>query len=274
LAIYWRETLGEETRKLVWRLRLEIPSERSRSEMKKFAILLVLAAILLGSASVLYAAASIYGQSGLIETPDDQIVGDKTIAPMVNRIFDLKTDGATKGFDVTTFGGAIGILPNLEVSAVALDINAPDTNTQALLNAKYRVLAESVNRPSVTVGVMDITQRLDHMTGGEINGMSSFVVLGKNISNIAEGVSGKVSQPVRATVGLGTGIYKGAFAGLDMSLAPKFSVAVEYLAKGIRDETTFNGMVRFKPIDALSIDAGVIGFKDFYAGASYNLSTF
>ncbi len=65
------------------------------------------------------------------------------------------------------------------------------------------------------------------------------------------------------------------FAGLDMSLAPKLSVAVEYLNKGIRNETHVQRR-RFvsPPIDALSIDAGVIGFKDFYAGASFNLSTF
>jgi len=242
--------------------------------MKKFAILLVLVAMVLAGASALYAAASIYGQSGLIETPDDSIVGSKTVAPVATRIWDLKGNGSTEGYDVSTYGGAVGIFPNLEVSAVALDVDAPHTNTQALLNAKYRVLAESVNRPSVTVGVMDITKRLDHISDGEIDGMSSFIVFGKNLSTVAEGVSGQVSLPIRGTFGVGTGIYKGAFAGLDMSLAPKITVAVEYLAKGIRDETTFNGMVRFKPIEALSVDAGVIGFKDFYAGASYNLSTF
>jgi len=242
--------------------------------MKKFAVLLVLAAMLLAGASALYAAASIYGQSGLIETPDDQITGEKTIVPVATRIFDLKSNGATEGVDVSTYGGAIGIFPNLEVSAVAVDVDAPHTNTEALINAKYRVLAESVNRPSVTVGVMDLTKRLERFYGTGIDGMSSFIVFGKNLSNVAEGVSGQVSLPIRGTFGVGTGVYKGAFAGLDMSLAPKITAAVEYLAKGIRDETTFNGMVRFKPIEALSVDAGVIGFKDFYAGASYNLSTF
>jgi hypothetical protein len=51
-------------------------------------------------------------------------------------------------------------------------------------------------------------------------------------------------------------------------------VGVEYLRKGIRDKSTVSGMVRFTPMNALSIDAGLIGFKDFYAGASYNVSTF
>lgn len=239
--------------------------------MKKFAVLLAVATILLGCASA-YAGTTIYGVSGLIETPNDSIVSAKSVTPVANRIFDLKVHGAPKGYDITTFGGAVGVIPNLEVSAVAVDTNVPNSSTEGLVNAKYRVLAESVNRPSVTVGIVDITKRLER--GSDVDGMSSFIVFGKNISNVAEGVSGNVSKPIRGTVGIGTGLYKGAFAGLDMSLAPKFSVAVEYINKGIRNETTFNGLVRFQPIQSLSIDAGAIGFKDFYAGASYNVSTF
>jgi len=242
--------------------------------MKKFAILLVVSAILLAGANAVFAAASIYGQSGIIETPDDSIVSDKTFAPVYNRIFDLKVNNSDEGIDVSTYGGSIGIFPNLEVSAVALDVDQKGVSTETLINAKYRVLPESVNRPSVTVGVMDIGKRFDHLTDGTISDMSAFLVLGKNVSQIAEGVSGQVSVPIKGTLGVGSGIYKGVFAGLSASLAPKISLGVEYLTKGIRDKTTFNGMVRFQPIDALSIDAGVIGFKDFYAGASYNVSTF
>ncbi|MGI6296907.1 MAG: hypothetical protein ACOX3G_12600 [Armatimonadota bacterium] len=236
--------------------------------MKKFAVMLVATAILLCGAGSLYAATSIYGQSGLIETPNDVIVGDKAFEPAFARIFDLKVKGETQGVDVTTYGGAIGILPNLEVSAVGLD---PESGkTEALINAKYRVLAESESRPSVTVGVLDISKRLDYVSDDP----SAFIVIGKNISPMAEGFSGRVSQPVKGTIGFGSGIYKGVFAGLDMSLAPKLNVAVEYLRKGIRNRSTANGMVRFTPVEALSIDAGLIGFKDFYAGASYNVSTF
>lgn len=236
--------------------------------MKKFAVMLVATTILLCGAGALYAATSIYGQSGLIETPNDVIVGDKAFEPAFARIFDLKVKGGSQGVDVTTYGGAIGILPNLEVSAVGMD---PEVGkTEALINAKYRVLPESESRPSVTVGAMDISKRLKHVSDDP----SAFIVIGKNISPMAEGVSGRVSQPVKGTVGFGTGLYKGVFAGLDMSLSPKLNVGVEYLRKGIRNRSTANGMVRFTPIDALSIDAGLIGFKDFYAGASYNVSTF
>lgn len=241
--------------------------------MRKFAVLLTVAVLVLGCAGVLHAAASIYGVSGLIETPDDSIVSAKSITPTANRIFDLKVHGAKDGVDVSTYGGAFGILPNLEISGVAADSNAKGMSTQGILNAKYRVLPETLKAPSVTVGVVDMGERFDD-AGLPVSDMSSFVVFEKNITNLAEGISGSISKPIKGTVGFGSGIYKGGFAGLDMSLAPKFSVAVEYLDKGMRNESTFNGLVRFSPIDALSVDAGVIGFKDFYAGASYNLSTF
>ena len=59
-----------------------------------------------------------------------------------------------------------------------------------------------------------------------------------------------------------------------MSLAPKLSVAVEYLGAGIRNKSTFSGCVRFQPVQALTVEAGALGFQSFYMGASYNISTF
>ncbi len=241
--------------------------------MRKFAVLLVIAAMAIGCAGALHAATTIYGISGLIETPDDTIVSSKSLTPTADRIFDFKPDGASTGVDVTTFGGAIGIIPNLEISAVGIDTDADNSDTECLINAKYQLLPETLTRPSVTVGVVDAAQRLEHLTS-YITETSAFVVFGKNISNIAEGVSGLVSKPIKGTFGFGTGLYRSVFAGLNMSLSPKMSVAVEYLNRGLRDDSTVSGVVRFQPIEALSVDAGIIGFKDFYAGASFNLSTF
>lgn len=241
--------------------------------MKRISVLLAMVVFLVGCVSALNAAATIYGMSGLIETPDDTIASAKTLTPVYSRIVDLHVVGGGDGFDVSTYGGALGIIPNLEVSVVGV---TPEDwgHSEGLVNAKYRLVAESVDKPSVTVGVVDMAKRLDSFTDGVISDTSAFVVIGKNISNVAEGVSGQVSKPVKATLGFGTGLYNGIFGGVDIAVAPKFSVAVEYLTKGIRAESTFNGCVRFQPTGALSIDAGAIGFKDFFAGASYNVSTF
>jgi len=232
--------------------------------MKRISVLLAVVVFLVGCVSALNAAATIYGMSGLIETPDDTIVPARSLTLTANRLFSV----GDSDVDLTTFGGAFGILPNLEVSAVGFDSSASGVATQAIINGKFRVLAESVDKPSVTVGIMDITKELDS------SDMSMFIVVGKNITDVAEDVSGQVSKPVKATLGYGTGLYHGLFGGLDLSVAPKFSVAVEYLTRGVRDKSTFNGCVRFQPTQALSISVGAIGFRDLYVGASFNLSAF
>lgn len=240
--------------------------------MRKVAIL-VSVLFLLGCVSSLNAAATVFGISGLVETPDDSIVPAKTLVPVANFISDLKYQGGS-GFDVKTFGGAFAILPNLEVSAVALDADLHGFKTQALVNAKYRLLAETVDKPSVTVGVVDIGGKIEYYSEGLMDDVSAFVVVGKNITNIAENVSGDVSKPVHGTIGFGTGLYKGLFAGLDVAVAPKCSLAVEWLGNGLRDESTFSGCLRYQPTEALSIEAGAIGFESFFAGLSFNVSTY
>lgn len=236
--------------------------------MKRISVLPAVVVFLVGCVSALNAASTIYGMSGLIETPDDTIVPAKSLTLAANRLFDVN------GTDMWTYGGALGLIPNLEISAVGITPDADGWDTEVLVNAKYRLLSESVDKPSITVGVVDIASRMDDFTGGAIDDPSMFIVVGKNITDIAEDMSGQVSKPVKATLGFGTGLYNGLFAGLDFSLSPKFSVAVEYLTKGIRAESTFSGCVRFQPTQALSISAGAIGFQDLYVGASFNLSTF
>jgi hypothetical protein len=224
--------------------------------------------------SALNASASLYGVSGLIQTPDDSIASAKSLTPMYARVSDLKPMDTKNGFDLTTYGAAFGILPNLEVSIAGIDPEPSGWSTEAFVNAKYRLLSESVDKPSVTVGVVDIAGAIDDFTSGAIDDPSMFIVIGKNITNVAEGVSGEVSKPVRGTLGFGTGLYKGLFAGLDIAVAPKCSLALEYTATGMRNEDTVSGGIKFQPIQALTIEAGAIGFESFYAGASYNLSTF
>jgi len=241
--------------------------------MKKLAFLLSLAAVLLGCTGALYAASTIYGISGLIETPDDTILAPKSISLTANEIINVGGDNAVGDQNLTTFGGGFGLIPKLEVSAVGIASDAEGVDTVPVINAKYRILAESVGTPSITVGVVDIADQLDEINGS-ISDPSAFIVFGKNITSVAEGVSGGLVKPVKGTVGIGTGIYKGAFVGLNVALFPKTDVLFEYLSNGIRQETTINAALRFRPIEPLAISVGTLGFDGFYAGASFNLSTF
>ena len=243
---------------------------KGQKAMKKIALLISLAALLVGSTSVLYAGSSIYGVSGLIETPDDSIVASNSLALNANYVSDISDRGDVK---LNTYGGALGLFPKFEVSAAAIDTDVLGTKTRGLLNAKYQFLSESLEKPSVTVGIVDVAGQLDKING-EIDNTSMFIVFGKNISSMAEGISGEVSKPLHGTLGFGTGLYKGVFAGLNWSAAPKFNVLVEYLSNGIRQESTVSAAVHFNAVPGLALEVGTLAFEGVYAGANYSLSTF
>jgi hypothetical protein len=209
--------------------------------------LLTLATMILCSGAV-KADLTLVGVSGLIETPDDSITPTNSVALTYGQVNDI----AKSDYKVTTFGGMIGIMPNLEVGAVGFDSDNPGVKTRALANAKYRIMAESLEKPSVTIGVVDLFNQLEKYDS-DIDTASAFVVVGKNITNIAEGVSGMISKPIRGTFGLGTGIYKGIFAGLSWATAPKFDVMVEYLSQGISDDSTVNAALKFNATKGVTI---------------------
>lgn len=231
--------------------------------------LVLLAAMVLAAGTAANAAANIYGVSGLIETPDDSIVAPKTLELTGHYISDLDSTGANQ----KTFGGAFGIMSRFEVSAVGIDPDIIGLDTKVIINAKYKIIDEALERPSITVGVVDLGKNLEDYNS-DIDKASVFVVFGKNISPVAEGFSGMVSKPVRGTLGFGTGIYKGVFAGLSWSLAPKIDVLAEYLSEGIRQKSTVNAALRFSPVRPVSVQAGTHAFKSFYVGATFNLAAY
>lgn len=221
--------------------------------MKRISVLLVVVVLLVGCASALNAANSIYAMSGVVVTPDDTIASNKSFVPAVTRVF-------TDNFDVTAYGAALGLFPNFEVSGALVDV---DGHSEEMLHAKYRVFSETATKPALTVGVFDFTQNI-------MDEMSAFVVVSKNLTSVAEDVSGQVSKPIKGSLGYGVGSMEGFFASLDMAIAPKLSVGLEYIV----EPSAFSGCVRFQPIQPLTITAGALDFEDFYAGVSYSLSTF
>jgi len=237
--------------------------------MKKLAVLLSLTALLLGGLGPACGAASMYGLSGLVETPDDSVAATNSVALSGSYIPDFDDSSA----NLSTYGGAFGIIPNLEVGGVAIDDSTTGVETQAVISAKFKIAPETLDSPSIAVGVVDLTNRLDKINP-QIDDPSYFVVVGKNISDVAEGFSGMVSKPLRGTLGIGTGLYKGIFAGLTWYVAPKFDVAVEYLSEGLRQEGTYNAVLRFRPASTISIQAGTYAFKDVYVAGSVMLSTY
>lgn len=258
---------GEETWILGRKARAHI-SVRGLVAMKKLVVAITLVAVLLVGASALYAGSSIYGVSGLIETPDGSIAAQSSLALDASYISDVGGSDS-----LTTYGGAFGLMPKLEIGGVAIDSDAAGVKTRGLLNAKYQIMGESLEKPSITVGVVDVADQLDKING-RIGDPSAFIVFGKNISTTAEGISGNVSKPIRGTLGFGTGLYKGGFAGLSMAATSKLDFMLEYLSNGIRQDSTVNAAAKLKLARGLAIQAGTLDFNGLYAGASYSLSTY
>jgi hypothetical protein len=231
-----------------------------RTVLKNLVLSVILAGtLIILAAGMAIAAPNIYGTSGLFEVPDDIIYPVGSLTPAYHFV---STDG-NDDFNFFTVGA--GILPNLSVSGGVVDAH----DSEAIINAKYRLSPESADRPSITLGVVDAT--------GELNADDDpglYILFGKNLTAAAEDVSGGISKPLRGYLGLGTGTLKGVFFGLDWTLTPRLSGIVEYVSEGLEGDAHFNGGVRVAVTNELRVDLGLIDFDDFTAGVSYNAIRF
>jgi len=216
-----------------------------------------------------HAGVCLYGLSGFIETPDDTTAQPSAVT------FAGRYIGHFDDSDINLFGygGTVGIMPKLEVGAVAMDSDAAGSKVEGIFNVKFRVMDESFERPSITVGAVDLANRLGRINSN-VENMSAFVVVGRNLSSAAENWGGLVSKPLRGTLGFGTGVYRGIFLGLDWSASNRVDVMAEYLSNGLRQESSFNVGVRANATSGLSLEVGALAFKDLYGGVSYTLSTY
>lgn len=228
--------------------------------LKKLVLTAILAgALILSAVGMAAAAPNIYGTSGLIEVPDDIIYSAGSVTPAFHHV---SGDNDT---DLNFFTVGVGIMPNLSVSGGIVD----NDDSEAIINAKYRLSAETVDRPSITFGVVDAT--------GELNADDDpglYVLFGKNLTAAAEEVSGGISKPLRGYAGLGTGTLKGFFVGLDWTLTPRLTGIVEYVSEGLESDAHFNGGIRIAVSNEVRLDLGLVDFNDFTAGISYNALRF
>jgi hypothetical protein len=134
-----------------------------------------------------------------------------------------------------------------------------------LFNGKFRLLMESGNRPSVTVGVVDLFDQLNKDPG-------AYVVIGKNLTRASRDVRTETEgRLLRGYVGLGTGPYKGLLGGLNFTATPQLSLMAEYAPEG--PLTGRQGAVniggRYALTDRIRIDAGLFDFDNVGLGISY-----
>lgn len=217
------------------------------------AVLLLIAVPSFGASSFLG------GFSGNVLTPDAVITPQGTWEVSDHEFLDV-----IGGAGLNAFGLQYGLVPNLEVGASLINSHGSDL----ALNGKYRLLAETATRPAVVAGVFDVTGSVDALSSDP----GFYAAISKNITRFATDVAGEPSKPLRLTLGLGSGVFNGFFAGLDWTLEPRFSLMAEFFGGRLGgDKNVFNAGGRFAITDALRVDAGTIDFKDFTFGASYRV---
>ncbi|HPP74488.1 MAG TPA: hypothetical protein PLU88_05110 [Armatimonadota bacterium] len=201
------------------------------------------------------AAPNIFGTSGLIEVPDDRVLPTGTIAPAFHTIVDVDILGTDTDFNFFTVG--IGITENLEVSGGVVD----NDDSEVILNAKYRLSPRVGNRPSITIGVVDVTSDID-------DDPSFYILFARGLTGVAEDITDDESVPLRGYLGFGSGLYEGVFVGLEWMLSPRFVGMVEYVDEGITG-SDFNAGIRYALTNQLRIDAGLVDLDSFTVGISY-----
>lgn len=218
-------------------------------------ILLLIALPVFGASSFLS------GFSGNILTPDSVIETTGTWEASYHQAVNLLGDND----NLTTFGVIYGATPNLELGASFVDNGESDTT----LNAKYRLLAETADRPAIIVGVFDAAGSADFLD----DNAGFYLALSKNVTPTASEIAGGPSKPLRLTLGVGSGVFNGLFAGFDWTLEPKLSLMAEFFNGSLGgNDSFFNAGIRYAATDALRLDAATIDFRDLAFGASYRIA--
>lgn len=230
--------------------------------MKKLIHLLIAAAAVTCLLSGIAAAApSFLNTTGSILTPDDLLLGPGDFSASFHN-FDF-TD------NVSTMGASIGVTNNLELGIARFDPDRAGADEETLLSGKYLLLAETATTPSVVIGVIDATGEID-----PDDDSSYYVVLGKNLTPAATGLTGEPVPPIRGFVGIGGGIYNGIFAGLNWTISSRVKVMAEFINElniknAIVEDSVFNAGVRIALTNEIRGDLAMINGEDFAFGISY-----
>ncbi len=238
--------------------------------MAKLRLVFILIALALWSCTAALANPTLFGNSGLISVPDDTVLKEFEFNLGFHTV-DLKFPGSSDRIRFNTYAANFGLMKNLEVGACVVD--PEQGNAKVLVNAKYLLFKEKWDRPSVAVGVVDAGSQL-HKISNAKDDPGAYIVIGKNITQLAQDFTAKVVKPVHGYIGYGTGLYDGFFAGLNFALTNKLSILGEYVENGIKNSSTFSAALRYSIAPSFNLEAGLYDFEDVNLGVSYKAIKF
>lgn len=251
------------------------------------------------------AAPAVRGYTGVIMTPNTEVVGQHAL-DIAAHTFDVDNLGGVPNLDAssTTFAATVGIIEGLEatVAVRALDMGVlivgpggppggvPQLEDEQIgLHLKYQVLGEPDDSLGLAVGVTDVFEQWDDFMGmGSIGPLSLssadigfYGVVSKNFSDLEAG-----DPPLRLNVGvllsesplfadslsqvvpfLGDDLQ--LFGSVEAGLSDEVTLALELAGDSI------NYGVQASPVPELNIDVGLLeafGSTEFYWGGSYGFT--
>jgi hypothetical protein len=223
----------------------------------RYLVMVLAVVVVFAAIPALGASSYLGGMSGLIYTPDDVITPTNNWELSYHNSFN-EIDGNT---DLQAWGLQYGVVKNLEIGLSYF----PEAGDRTAFNGKYRLVKETATAPNVTIGVLDAFNTLNEGNGDP----DAFILVSKNLTPFASGLYGAPSKPVRATLGLGTGIYRTVFGSLDWTFMPRVSLMAEYVPNYVGQyNNTVNVGVRYAATDMIRLDAAAIDFREFALGVS------
>jgi hypothetical protein len=226
--------------------------------MQRF-LLVVLLALLVTRIPAAHAAPNFLGQSGNIVTPDDLVVPQGEFS--VGYHF-LEEEIFGGGDSMNIFSANYGFTRAFEAGVTYVSRDDDDL----LVNAKYQLVRERRNAPSVTVGVVDLLDQLDKDPG-------LFLLIGKNLTGASRDVATETRErALHGYIGAGTGPYEGLLAGLDYNATPQLSLMAEFAPEGPltgRDDAVNVGL-RYAISNRVRLDAALFDWDNFGVGISFS----
>ncbi|MCL5104666.1 MAG: YjbH domain-containing protein [Armatimonadetes bacterium] len=142
-----------------------------------------------------------------------------------------------------------------------------ESDHRTFLNAKYRFMPETANRPAVALGLADITDEIE---------TTVYAVASKSLGCGVRSWEGEVLSP-RLHVGFGGGRLSGLFAGATAFVGNRVELMAEW------DSNNVNAGARFRITRGFTVHVGGFNLTDqeddefstgasFGVGASYNVT--
>lgn len=226
--------------------------------MQRF-LTMAFAGLLATSISGAQAAPNFLGQSGNLVTPDELVVPQGEFNAGYHYL-DKEVFGGGESMNI--FSVNYGFTRAVEAGIAYVNRDDDDV----LVNGKYQVLRERANRPSLTIGVVDLFDSLNHDPG-------LYFLVGKNLTGASRDVATETGgRALHGYIGAGTGPYEGVLAGLDYRATPQLSLMAEYAPEGPltgRDDAVNVG-ARYAVSNRVRVDAGLFDFDNIGVGVSFS----